>query len=117
MTFRWFGADDPVPLEHIRQVPGVEGIVSALYHVPPGEVWPKDEGAGLGERIAAAGLRLGVAALAYDHRVSQRCSARSSSIADRRICWESRMREVRTSGSRRGVQGGRRSTCPGACST
>jgi mannonate dehydratase len=60
-TFRWFGADDPVPLEHIRQVPGVEGVVSALYHVPPGEVWPKDELAGLGERIAAAGLRFSVA--------------------------------------------------------
>lgn len=38
MTFRWFGADDPVTLEHVRQVPGVEGIVSALHHVPPGEV-------------------------------------------------------------------------------
>jgi mannonate dehydratase len=60
MTFRWFGADDPVPLEHIRQIPGVEGIVSALYHVPPGGVWPRDELARLGERIHAAGLRLSV---------------------------------------------------------
>lgn len=57
MTFRWFGADDPVPLEHIRQIPGVEGIVTSLYHVPPGEVWPRDELAMLAERIAAAGLR------------------------------------------------------------
>jgi len=60
MTFRWFGVDDPVTLEHIRQIPGVEGIVSALYDVAPGEVWPRDELARLGERIAAAGLRFSV---------------------------------------------------------
>src|SRR3954465_5757673 len=42
MTFRWFGADDPVPLAHIRQIPGVRGIVSALYDVPVGETWPRD---------------------------------------------------------------------------
>ena len=41
MTFRWFGTDDPVPLEHIRQTPGVEGIATSLYHVPPGEVWTR----------------------------------------------------------------------------
>jgi mannonate dehydratase len=61
MTFRWFGPDDPVPLEHIRQIPGVEGIVTALHHVPPGEVWRKDDLERLGERIASAGLRFAVA--------------------------------------------------------
>jgi len=29
LTFRWFGADDPVSLAHIRQIPGVRGIVQA----------------------------------------------------------------------------------------
>ena len=38
MTFRWFGADDKVPLQHIRQIPGVTGVVSALYDVPVGDV-------------------------------------------------------------------------------
>ncbi len=42
MTFRWFGADDPIPLRHIRQIPGVRGIVSALYDVPVGETWSRD---------------------------------------------------------------------------
>ena len=28
LNFRWFGADDPVALKHLRQVPGVEGIVN-----------------------------------------------------------------------------------------
>lgn len=60
MTFRWFGPDDPVRLEHIRQVPGIEGIVSALHHVPIGEAWTLGEVGALGERIADAGLRLDV---------------------------------------------------------
>lgn len=32
---------DPIPLGYIRQIPGVRGIVSALYGVPVGDVWPK----------------------------------------------------------------------------
>jgi mannonate dehydratase len=61
MSFRWFGPDDRVTLENIRQIPGVEGIVSALHDVPPGEVWPLDALLRLGDRIAAAGLRFAVA--------------------------------------------------------
>jgi mannonate dehydratase len=60
MTFRWFGVDDPVTLADIRQIPGVGGIVSALYDVPVGEVWPRDALAGLGEQIEAAGMRFSV---------------------------------------------------------
>lgn len=60
MTFRWFGPDDPVPLVHIRQVPGVEGIVSAPFEVPVGEPWPREALERLGECIAAAGLRFDV---------------------------------------------------------
>ena len=36
LTFRWFGAADPIPLAHIRQIPGIRGVVSALYDVPVG---------------------------------------------------------------------------------
>jgi mannonate dehydratase len=61
MTFRWFGPADQVTLEHIRQIPGVDGIVSALHELPPGEVWPRDALDRLGERISAAGLRFAVA--------------------------------------------------------
>lgn len=44
MVFRWFGENnDPVPLQHIKQIPGVEGIVWALHELPAGEVWPLDQ--------------------------------------------------------------------------
>jgi mannonate dehydratase len=60
MTFRWYGADDPIPLAYVRQIPGVQGVVSALYDVPVGGAWPVDELARLQERIDAAGLRFAV---------------------------------------------------------
>jgi len=43
MTFRWYGDTDPVKLEHIRQIPGMYGIVSAIYDVPVGEIWPVEK--------------------------------------------------------------------------
>lgn len=42
LTFRHYGNDDPVTLEKIRQIPGMTGIVSAVYDVPPGEVWSRE---------------------------------------------------------------------------
>ena len=42
MTFRWYGDSDPVTLEKISQIPGMSGIVSAVYDVKPGGVWSEE---------------------------------------------------------------------------
>jgi mannonate dehydratase len=60
MSFRWFGDTDPVPLAHIRQIPGVEQIVSAVYDVKVGEAWPLEKIMALRRRIEAAGLKFEV---------------------------------------------------------
>ena len=60
MTFRWYGPDDPVTLDNIRQIPGMTGVVTAVYSVPVGEVWPEEEILKLKAQVEAKGLEMEV---------------------------------------------------------
>lgn len=60
MTFRWYGDDDKVTLDHIRQIPGMTGIVSAIYDIPVGQAWPLDKIMQLKRKIESYGLTLEV---------------------------------------------------------
>ena len=60
MTFRWYGEDDPVTLENIRQIPTMRGIVSAIYDIPVGEVWPRERIRKLKDTVEKEGLELSV---------------------------------------------------------
>jgi mannonate dehydratase len=60
LTFRWYGPEDPVRLEAIKQIPHMGGIVAALYDLPAGEVWPMDRILTLKEDIERAGLSFDV---------------------------------------------------------
>ena len=60
ITFRWYGERDPISLRYIRQIPKVEGIVSALYDVSVGEIWPLNKIQHLKKLIEAEGLKFSV---------------------------------------------------------
>jgi len=57
MTFRWYGhKEDKITLQQIRQIPGMQGVVGALFDIPVGAIWPLDEIMELKKDIEANGL-------------------------------------------------------------
>ena len=50
--FRWYGPEDAVTLEHIRQIPPVTELVTSLYHIPAGALWPEEDIAARAARAA-----------------------------------------------------------------
>jgi mannonate dehydratase len=54
-TMRWFGFNDPVSLGDIRQS-GCTGVVTALHHIPVGQVWTIEEIQKVRDAVNAAGM-------------------------------------------------------------
>lgn len=57
-TFRWYGSEDPVTLDHIKQIPDMHGVVGTLVDKLPGDVWEVDEIMELKRQVEDKGLTL-----------------------------------------------------------
>lgn len=60
LSFRWYGADDDVKLQYIRQIPSMDSIVTAIYDVPVGEVWSNESIVKLKAEVEGVGLKFDV---------------------------------------------------------
>ncbi|MGC2057183.1 MAG: mannonate dehydratase [Candidatus Sulfotelmatobacter sp.] len=93
-TWRWFGRDDPVPLDHIKQA-GATGIVTALHQLYRGEAWPLDDVLKRRDEIIAAGFDWSVVESIPIHNSIKLRSGRYQSFVD---AWKDSLAAVAKAG-------------------
>ncbi|MFM1581858.1 mannonate dehydratase [Helcococcus bovis] len=80
-TFRWYGKEDPITLDHIRQIPDMHGVVGTLVGKLPGDVWNYDEIKELKDLVEEKGLKLaGIESVAIHDSIKAGTSERDKYI-------------------------------------
>ena len=85
MTFRWYGPKDPVTLDKIKQIPGMTGVVTALYTIPVGETWDLPSILALKKQVNDAGLEMEVIESVPVHEEIKLGSPRRDALIDNYI--------------------------------
>lgn len=95
-TWRWFGPVDRVTVKDAAQA-GAVGIVSALHHIPTGDVWPVDEIEKRHAEIKAGGLYWDVVESVW---MSEDIKTQTGNWKQHIINWQETLRRLSASGIR-----------------
>ena len=93
-TWRWFGKNDPISLENIRQA-GSEGIVSALHDYPAGKTWLKQDILDHKLQIEAAGLTWDVCESIW---MSDEIKLKGASAVEEVLAWNETLKNLGEAG-------------------
>jgi mannonate dehydratase len=95
-SWRWFGPDDPISLDDVRQA-GATGVVTALYDLPPGAVWTRDRLADRRTVIEANALDwVAVESL----NVSEAIKTQGPDMAEHLAAWKASLEAIAAEGPR-----------------
>src|SRR5690606_30525732 len=96
-ALRWFGPEAPVTLAKLRQVPGLEGVVTALHDVPAGVAWTREGVAERAALLAAHGLTwTAVESIPVSEEIKTAGPSRDEHVA----AWADSLRAVAAAGVR-----------------